>query len=214
MTNPFFGIYSGEYVDQNGNAGQMLITVSTTGSVSGTYANSSSTGNAVSGQVDASGRGLVSVPGGTTTIQLGHEGNAFAVINLATLTLQTTGTNSPKTAAVFMMSNIIQLPGANPFVGTYAGTFQDTTQNQTDALALNIDAIGDVTGSAVVSLNGTPTLSTVTGSVSMSGSLKLVVQSAANPATGTVTLSNRKVTGALTLADGDGANLSLSQIQS
>jgi len=200
--NPFVGTYAGEYVDQNGNAGQFQLTVMQTGSVSGTYSNATATFNLISGHVDGSGKGVVTIPNGTASIQLGQSGQATT-----TLSINPTRTNNPNALAVFV-SKIIYLPLGNSFTGGYAGTIHDTTLNTTAALAVVINAAGTVSGSEVVNLNGVPTLTSISGTVSSTGALSCVSQSNQVTITGTVTKGNN-VYGPIQLSNGDAGELSL-----
>jgi hypothetical protein len=207
-SNPYAGAYFGEYVDQNGNPGQIQITIAQTGYLSGIFSTPTATYNLIQGTVGVGGKGRVHYGSGTAEIQFAPIGmmNLTPIIASTSLTITPDQAKYAKAQAVFVSSQIDYLPAGNPYTGSYAGTLHDATTNKTQALAIIIQTNGAVSGSIVNAVNGTPTLAPISGTLSSAGALSLVTQS--NPVTVTGTLTKGvQIYGPVQLSNGDTGNI-------
>jgi len=202
--NNYAGTYAGEFEDSNSVTSTFSMTVTATGSITGQY-NYAAGAKTFSGSVNSQGAGQITTSTGSSAITLGppffktlYGGIASTNGNGAYFTLIT----NPN--GVF--------GGTNPFNGSFAGTVQNTTIGKTgiDAFVI-ID--GSIYGSALVSVNGTPTLTAVVGDFSPEGAANYTLSVPNITVTGTVSISNGTITGPLAASNGDSLNLSLSEVQ-
>lgn len=207
-TNPYAGSYVGEFVDQNGVTGQFDITVASNvagNNITGAYLYTNNTIN-FTGAINKQGHGDFTTSAGTTGIQFGQ-------LAQPTTSLSINSINNPGALVVLISNPTGLFGGANSFSGDYAGTVQNTTINKTGVIALSISSSGVVSGSDVVEVNGTPTLTTVSGTLSTAGALNYQIAANGVTVTGNVSLSNGTISGALTSSDGDALSVSITQVQ-
>lgn len=196
--NPYAGTYSGQFEDQTSFIGPFTMTVSSSGAISGTYGYATPLN--FTGSVNSSGSGSLTDSNGTFQVTLGSSG-------LPTLG---GGIGTPSNGAfVALASN--PTGQFNGLSGDYAGTVHNTTVGLTGIIAFNVGSSGALTGLDLFVVNGSPTLVSISGTLSSSGALSYSIGSLT--VTGTVSLSGTTLSGALTESDGDSATLSVQQVQ-
>jgi len=230
------GTYAGEFIDKQGLTGQLTLQVSGTNpeAVSGQFVYPAQTWS-FTGQITSGGTGTVDYQSDAAgTLQFGPAGQPTTKLSIltnliilpaptgstgSTGTTGSTGGDGSGTGTVFPNAQVALISnptgvfgGANSFAGSYAGTIQDTTLDKPDILAITIQSSGAVTGTGSSYVNGSPVLTSVSGTLSSSGSLSLVLANQVS-VSGTVSLAKGTISGPLKLSNGDGATLSISQVQ-
>jgi len=202
VPSPYAGTYYGEYIDKSGNAGTFQVTVAASGSVNGLFSNAQATYNLMRGSIGATGAGEVTYGTTPAKIQFGPSGQQTTQLNI-----EPVGNNVPAAVAVLVVGSTAA-SGANPFAGNFAGAIHDTTVNLPGALALNIDQSGTVSGLGVINVSGTPTLTSILGTVSSSGTLSYVEGVNQVTVSGTVT-KGVAVYGPVQLSNGDTGSITV-----
>jgi len=198
VASPYAGTYYGEYVDKSGNAGPFQVTVGTSGSVTGLF----STSHLVQGSVGATGAGTVNYGGTQAKIQFGPYGEPTTQLDI-----EPVSSGVPSALAVLVAGSAVA-SGANPFAGNFAGSIQDQTTNKPGALACTIDGSGTVVGLGAILVNGTPTLTSIEGTLTSSGSLNYVEGINQVTVSGNLTKGNA-VYGPVQISNGDTGTITL-----
>ena len=202
--NVYAGTYTGQFEDSSSMIGTFSLSVSNTGGVGGQMVYNPVL--SFTGTINTQGTGYISINGLTPQITLGTPGQ---------LTLDGGILYGNGSGAYFTL--VKNPPGtfgvSNPFSGDYAGTRHNITLGVTGITAMNISASGVVTGCELVDVNGTPTLSTISGTRSSSGTLSYTDVVNSVTFAGTVALSSGTITGNLTGSNGDSATISISQVE-
>jgi hypothetical protein len=174
--------------------------------VSGAFSNTKATYNLISGRVDNSGAGTVTIPGGTASVKLD-----LTASHSTTLQINPTTATNPSSLAVFSR-NVLDLPTGYPYAGNYSGTIQDKVTNKSQALAVIIQADESLAGSEVVNSSGSLSVVTVSGTVSTTGAIAFSTQSNQTYGTGNLT-KGVALYGNVQLNNGDTAYLLLNPVQ-
>jgi hypothetical protein len=196
-TNAFAGSYSGEFIDQDDVIATCTMTVDATGAVNGQF--NYGTPLTFTGQVNGSGAGTIQDSNGSLPITFGSSGHPTLGVGIGT---STTG---------FFMTLISNPTGSfSGFSGDYAGTVHNTTLNKTGIIALSVNS-GVVSGVDLFTVNGSPALKGVSGTLTSGGVLTYTVDGVT--VTGTVTLSGTTISGPVQESNGNAATLSVNQVE-
>jgi len=204
--NTYVGNYFGEFQDASNVIAPFSMSVALNGTVRGTFVYS---GGVVSftGKLKNKGVGTITTANGTSNISLGLPYETTLSGSVAN-----TNGNGAYFTAITNPSGVFG--GTNPFKGDFAGSVSDTTIGTSTIIAIVIDASGNITGSHLVSTNGTLTLSAITGTITSAGALSYTIIATNALVTGNVTLSNGAISGSLVNGqNNDALTLSMSAVQ-
>jgi hypothetical protein len=203
VNSPYAGNYEGEFEDAQGVTGIFILNVAPNGTLQGQYDYNPAL--TFTGSIGELTTGTITTSAGTSAISLGPTGSSISA------TVANTSGNGANVVLVLNPNDVFG--GANPFTGDFAGTVTNSTLNKTGVLALTVSSSGVVTGSDLVDAAGTPTLTTITGTLSSAGALQYTVAATQVVVTGTVTITNGAISGSLSESNGDSATLALSPLQ-
>ena len=197
----FAGNYQGVYLNtspaSSQNAGTLVISVTSSGTVTGTTNNTTGGGgtNDFSGTITDNG---ASGSGGTLTT---NAVSGPVTENSTTHVFSTTYTQTNGTKGVL---NIGLVPASSPLVGSYSGTFTATTGGP-GTTTLTVSSAGAVTGTTVqAGVTGT-----ISGYVDTNGNAYLAYKSSAGVPVNTIgafTVNGILLTGTLLQSGADGSS--------
>jgi hypothetical protein len=203
LTSGYAGTYSGAFQTSTGQIGTVSIAISTLGALTGSeVVSSTGASTTLTGTVTSAGAATVTIGTDSTT-------GAFSLISNSTPTASLTLTDSSGNVTYFVLIvNPATITGGSIYEGDYAGSIFNFSNNSSGVLAINIGTDGTLTGTILTDDSGTPSIDSLTGTVTAnvtSGTIGWTVATSGTTietATGTVTLSGTTLLGSLTTSTG------------
>lgn len=187
VVNPFSGTFAGTFDNPTGPGVVAFIVAPNGQIVTGEVVGTSSS---LSGSISQTGGTTLNISSnGTVTDTLTGAIKQYTPNSMGSVLVDSTNNQTNYAALLFNPPSLT--PTTDQFTGEFSGTIEDVNKQKTGVIAFVVDNSGNVSGTILVGLSGTPSFAALGGTVSNSGTANLTATqngSVVDTITGTVSL--------------------------